>query len=76
MGKKLINNEMLVRDIIDLDTNFLDDEKLAKTIKEKNKKQIKLNNEAKKDSNEKTKKIMKMKITRMKQKKKMSIIYR
>ena len=25
--KKLINNEMLVRDIIDLDTNFLDDEK-------------------------------------------------
>ena len=50
--KKLINNEMLVRDIIDLDTNFLDDEKLAKTIKEKNKKQIKLNNEAKKDANE------------------------
>ena len=50
--KKLINNEMLVRDIIDLDTNFLDDEKLAKTIKEKNKKQIKLNNEAKKDSKE------------------------
>ena len=50
--KKLINNEMLVRDIIDLDTNFLDDEKLAKTIKEKNKKQIKLNNETKKDSDE------------------------
>ena len=76
MGKKLINNEMLVRDIIDLDTNFLDDEKLAKTIKEKNKKQIKLNNETKKDANENKKKIMKMKITRMKQKKKMSIIYR
>ena len=50
--KKLINNEMLVRDIIDLDTNFLDDEKLAKTIKEKNKKQIKLNNETKKNANE------------------------
>ena len=47
--KKLINNEMLVRDIIDLDTNFLDDDKLAKTIKEKNKKQIKLNDENKKD---------------------------
>ncbi len=46
--KKLINNEMLVRDIIDLDTNFLDDEKLAKTIKEKNKKNMKLNNETKK----------------------------
>ena len=46
--KKLINNEMLVRDIIDLDTNFLDDDKLAKTIKEKNKKQIKLNDENKK----------------------------
>tara|TARA_B100000886_G_scaffold151517_1_gene103061 strand:+ start:8237 stop:10117 length:1881 start_codon:yes stop_codon:yes gene_type:complete len=53
--KKLINNEMLVRDIIDLDTNFLDDEKLAKTIKEKNKKQIKLNNETKKDANENNK---------------------
>ncbi|MAJ56749.1 MAG: RNA polymerase sigma factor RpoD [Candidatus Pelagibacter sp.] len=53
--KKLINNEMLVRDIIDLDTNFLDDEKLAKTIKEKNKKQIKLNNETKKDANESNK---------------------
>ena len=47
--KKLINNEMLVRDIIDLDTNFLDDDKLAKTIKEKNKKQIKLNDENNKD---------------------------
>ena len=76
MGEKLINNEMLVRDIIDLDTNFLDDEKLAKTIKEKNKKQIKLNNETKKTLTRVTKKIMKMKITRMKQKKKMSIIYR
>ena len=53
--KKLINNEMLVRDIIDLDTNFLDDEKLAKTIKEKNKKQIKLNNETKKNANESNK---------------------
>jgi len=53
--KKLINNEMLVRDIIDLDTNFLDDEKLAKTIKEKNKKQIKLNNETKKEANENNK---------------------
>jgi len=36
---KLINNEMLVRDIIDLDTNFLDDDKLKKTIKENNKKE-------------------------------------
>ena len=36
--EKLINNEMLVRDIIDLDTNFIDDEKLAKSIKEKSKK--------------------------------------
>ncbi len=38
---KLINNEMLVRDIIDLDTNFLDDDKLAKSIKEKAKKEAK-----------------------------------
>ena len=30
---------MLVRDIIDLDTNFLDDDKLKKTIKENNKKE-------------------------------------
>ena len=36
---KLINNEMLVRDIIDLDTNFLDDDKLKKAIKENNKKE-------------------------------------
>ena len=36
---KLINNEMLVRDIIDLDTNFLDDDKLSKSIKEKAKKE-------------------------------------
>jgi len=46
--KKLLNNEMLVRDIIDLDTNFLDDEKIAKTIKEKNKKQAKLEKDNKK----------------------------
>ena len=39
--EKLINNEMLVRDIIDLDTNFIDDEKLAKSIKEKSKKEAK-----------------------------------
>ena len=39
--EKLINNEMLVRDIIDLDTNFIDDEKLAKSIKEKVKKKQK-----------------------------------
>ena len=32
---------MLVRDIIDLDTNFIDDEKLAKSIKEKSKKEAK-----------------------------------
>ena len=38
---KLINNEMLVRDIIDLDTNFLDDDKLKKTIKEIIKKKVK-----------------------------------
>ena len=35
--EKLINNEMLVRDIIDLDTNFLDDDKIKKSIKEKEK---------------------------------------
>jgi RNA polymerase primary sigma factor len=46
---KLINNEMLVRDIIDLDTNFLDDDKLAKSIKEKAKKEAK---EAKPDKKE------------------------
>jgi len=60
---KLINNEMLVRDIIDLDTNFLDDEKLSKSIKEKAKKEAKEAKEAKtgkkeekdeKDENEKT----------------------
>ena len=45
---KLLNNEMLVRDIIDLDTNFLDDEKIAKSIKEKNKKQAKQEKENKK----------------------------
>ena len=42
--EKLINNEMLVRDIIDLDTNFIDDEKLAKSIKEKSKKEAKEKN--------------------------------
>jgi len=42
--QKLINNEMLVRDIIDLDTNFIDDEKLAKSIKEKSKKEAKEKN--------------------------------
>ena len=41
--EKLINNEMLVRDIIDLDTNFIDDEKLAKSIKERVKKKLKKN---------------------------------
>ena len=44
---KLINNEMLVRDIIDLDTNFLEDEKLSKSIKEKAKKEAKEAKEAK-----------------------------
>ena len=47
---KLINNEMLVRDIIDLDTNFLDDEKLSKSIKEKAKQEAK---SEKKDEKEK-----------------------
>ncbi len=47
---KLINNEMLVRDIIDLDTNFLDDEKLSKSIKEKAKQEAK---SEKKDDKEK-----------------------
>ena len=47
---KLINNEMLVRDIIDLDTNFLDDEKLSKSIKEKAKQETK---SEKKDDKEK-----------------------
>jgi RNA polymerase primary sigma factor len=42
--QKLINNEMLVRDIIDLDTNFIDDDKLAKSIKEKSKKEAKEKN--------------------------------
>ncbi len=42
--EKLHNNEMLVRDIIDLDTNFIDDEKLAKSIKEKSKKEAKEKN--------------------------------
>ena len=57
---KLINNEMLVRDIIDLDTNFLDDEKLSKSIKEKAKKEAKEAKTGKKeekeekDENEKT----------------------
>ena len=37
--ERLINNEMLVRDIIDLDTNFLDDDKLKKSIKEKKEKE-------------------------------------
>ena len=54
---KLINNEMLVRDIIDLDTNFLDDEKLSKSIKEKAKKEAKeakTGKKEEKDENEKT----------------------
>ncbi len=61
---KLINNEMLVRDIIDLDTNFLDDEKLSKSIKEKAKKEAKEAKEAKtgkkeeKDDNEKTEEVV------------------
>jgi len=61
---KLINNEMLVRDIIDLDTNFLDDEKLSKSIKEKAKKEAKEAKEAKtgkkeeKDENEKTEEVV------------------
>ncbi|KFX72106.1 MAG: hypothetical protein FF85_03180 [alpha proteobacterium QL1] len=53
---KLINNEMLVRDIIDLDTNFLDDDKLAKSIKEKAKKKQKKQNQIKKKIKIKTRK--------------------
>ena len=49
--ERLINNEMLVRDIIDLDTNFLDDDKLKKSIKEKKEKEEKLK---KKESKEKS----------------------
>lgn len=50
---KLINNEMLVRDIIDLDTNFLDDDKLAKSIKEKAKKEAKETKPDKKEDKDK-----------------------
>ncbi len=49
---KLINNEMLVRDIIDLDTNFLDDDKLNKSIKEKAKKEAKTDKKEDKDKSE------------------------
>jgi RNA polymerase primary sigma factor len=42
--EKLVNNEMLVRDIIDLDINFIDNDKLAKSIKEKSKKEAKEKN--------------------------------
>ncbi len=49
---KLINNEMLVRDIIDLDTNFLDDDKLNKSIKEKVKKEAKTDKKEDKDKTE------------------------
>jgi len=49
---KLINNEMLVRDIIDLDTNFLDDDKLDKSIKEKVKKEAKTDKKEDKDKTE------------------------
>jgi len=49
---KLINNEMLVRDIIDLDTNFLDDDKLNKSIKEKAKKEAKTDKKEDKDKTE------------------------
>ena len=58
---KLINNEMLVRDIIDLDTNFLDDEKLSKSIKEKAKKEAKeakTGKKEEKDENEKTEEVV------------------
>lgn len=50
---KLINNEMLVRDIIDLDTNFLDDDKLAKSIKEKAKKEVQETKPDKKEDKDK-----------------------
>ena len=50
--EKLINNEMLVRDIIDLDTNFLDDDKLKKSIKEKKEKEEKLNKKESKNKKE------------------------
>lgn len=50
---KLINNEMLVRDIIDLDTNFLDDDKLAKSIKEKAKKEAQETKPDKKEDKDK-----------------------
>ena len=51
---RLINNEMLVRDIIDLDTNFLDDDKLKKSIKEKIEKEGKV--EKKRDDKERREK--------------------
>ena len=50
--ERLINNEMLVRDIIDLDTNFLDDDKLKKSIKEKKEKEEKLNKKESKNKKE------------------------
>ena len=50
--EKLINNEMLVRDIIDLDTNLLDDDKLKKSIKEKKEKEEKLNKKESKNNKE------------------------
>ena len=52
--ERLINNEMLVRDIIDLDTNFLDDDKLKKSIKEKKEKEEKLKKKESKEKGEET----------------------
>ena len=52
--ERLINNEMLVRDIIDLDTNFLDDDKLKKSIKEKKEKEEKLKKKESKEKDEET----------------------
>ena len=52
--ERLINNEMLVRDIIDLDTNFLDDDKLKKSIKEKKEKEEKLKKKESKEKSEET----------------------
>ena len=43
---------MLVRDIIDLDTNFLDDDKLKKSIKEKKEKEEKKNKKESKNKKE------------------------
>ena len=50
--ERLINNEMLVRDIIDLDTNFLDDDKIKKSIKEKKEKEEKLDKKESKNKKE------------------------